>query len=81
METFDSPSFSDVRFKREISLNRAAMDRRRLMTIFNHLRDKPARSRYTRTRIVSKSVSFVRDTTITSRFIPYANSRKSRPLK
>ena len=43
METFDSPSFSAVRFKREISLNRAAIDRRRLVTIFNHFRDKPAR--------------------------------------
>jgi len=43
METSDSSSFSAARFSWEKRLNRAATDERRLMTIFNHFRDKPAR--------------------------------------
>jgi len=43
MEPHDLPSFNAVKITRQTSLNQAPIDKRRIKTIFNHFRDKPAR--------------------------------------
>ena len=43
MEPRDLPSFNAVKITRQTSPNQARKDKRRLKTIFNHFRDKPAR--------------------------------------
>jgi hypothetical protein len=45
MEPRDLPSFNAVKITRQTSLNQAPIDKRRMKTIFNHFRDKPARYR------------------------------------
>jgi len=43
MEPSDLRSFNTARIVRQTSPNQAPIDKRRLKTIFNHFRDKPAR--------------------------------------
>jgi len=43
MEPRDLPFFNAVKITRQTSPNQAPIDERRIKTIFNHFRDKPAR--------------------------------------
>ena len=43
MEPRGLPSFNSVKITRQTSPNQAPIDKRRIKTIFNHFRDKPAR--------------------------------------
>jgi len=44
MEPRDLPSFNAVKITRQTSPKQAPIDKRRIKTIFNHFRDKPARA-------------------------------------
>jgi hypothetical protein len=44
MEPRGLPSFNSVKITRQTSPNQAPIGKRRIKTIFNHFRDKPARA-------------------------------------
>jgi hypothetical protein len=50
MEPRDLPSFNAVKITRQTSPDQAPIDKRRIKTIFNHFRDKPARYRWSQCR-------------------------------